>query len=231
MAMTKEVEMSDLLGGDLTVVLPFFVLVSLPLGIFAAWLILKRYRQVVMRVMGSPSSVPQNPAVDPGIGKPSALSLGRPLQIRIEEADAAPQTAVASHPLARRGKKAVRYRWPWSTPLPVRPKRWLSLLYFSIKGSGLRLYPLFVLWLTLAWPISLSVMEILLATPRRKWLIPGAILIGLVLILPGDGRMLVLVVWPVWVAIPVIISAAAFHPKVRTACRLRLASRSLPFLC
>lgn len=209
--------MSDLLGGDLTVVLPFFLLAALPLGILAAWLILNRYRQAVMRVMNLSSSATQSLGSSPSAARANLTPQDRPLQIRIEEADAAPHPPAASHRLARR-EQANRRRLALVYALAGAAQALvISLLYFLVRGSDLRLYPLFVLWLTLAWPLSLSVMEILSATPRRKWLIPGLILVGLVLILPGDGRMLVLIFWPVWVAIPAIISAAAFHPKVRTA--------------
>ena len=207
---------TDLLGGELIIVILFFLLVALPLGLAAAWLILNRYRQAVSQVMGTSSSTTQSLGISPSPIQPNAPRPGRSLHIQVEEAESAPLVTAGSDPLARREKSArVRlalvYAFGGAAQALI-----IALFYFPIHEIELRLYPFFFLWLTLAWPVSLSAMEILSATPRRKWLIPAGILLIFVLVAPSDAKGMILIFWPVWVAIPALISAAAFHPKVRT---------------
>jgi len=211
---------TDLFGGDLNIVVLFFLLVALPLGLAAAWLILNRYRKAVSKVMGLSSSATQSLGISPSPIQPNAPRPGTSLHIQVEEAESGSLSA-GNHPLARQEKSArIRLALVYAAGGAAQALI-IALLYFPLHEIELRLYPFFFLWLTLAWPIIPTVMGVL-SVRSEKWLIPAGILFLLFLVAPTDAKTMILIFWTVWVMIPALISAAVFHPRIRAVTPLGL---------
>src|SRR5271157_4747005 len=98
---------SDLIGGPLYIVTLFCLVVSAPVAIGIAWLVLRRYQAVLLRVMNQASV--QAVAAPAPIQYSPPLSPRSALQIEFIDPTSAPPSSGQTSTLTQRGNR-FRYR-------------------------------------------------------------------------------------------------------------------------
>ena len=204
---------SDLLGGPLYIVTLFCLLVSAPVGIGIAWLVLRRYQAVLLRFM-SQASVQAVAAPAPVQHSPP-LATRSALQIEFIDPTSTPPSSGQTSTMTKRGNR-FRYRLALANAAGGAAQSIIiTLLWFLFAQSTLSPRVFLALWLIFAWPITVAVMETLTTSPWRKWLTAFGVLDLYLLLAPGDVRPAILIFWPGYVGLPALLAMAIFHPRLK----------------
>ena len=211
---------SDLLGGPLYIVTLFCLLVSAPVALGIAWLVLRRYQTVLLRVMNQASV--QAVAAPAPVRYSPPLSPRSALQIEFIDVTGTPPSSGQTRTLTQRGNR-FRYRLALAHAAGGAAQSIIiTLLWFLFAQSTLSPRVFLVLWLIFAWPITVAVMETLTASPWRKWLTAFGVLALYLLLAPGDVRTAILILWPGYVGLPALLAISIFHPRLKAVAPMAL---------
>jgi len=211
---------SDLIGGPLYIVTLFCLVVSAPVAIGIAWLVLRRYQAVLLRVMNQASV--QAVAAPAPIQYSPPLSPRSALQIEFIDPTSAPPSSGQTSTLTQRGNR-FRYRLALAHAAGgAAHSIIITLLWFLFAQATLSPRVFLALWLIFAWPITVAVMETLTASPWRKWLTAFSVLGLYLLLAPADVRPAILIFWPGYVGLPALLAMAIFHPRLKAVAPMAL---------